>query len=52
MKKVEKSAVTLKKSEIENGSLNRQNKVVNTIRVGRWMSKDELKKCQKYIILK
>ena len=47
MKKVEKPAVTLKKSEIENGSLNRQNKVVNTIRVGRWMSKDELEKMVK-----
>ena len=44
---VKKPAVTSENPEIENGSLSRQNKVVNTIRVGRWMSKDELEKMVK-----
>ena len=44
---VKKPAVTSENLEIENGSLSRQNKVVNTIRVGRWMSKDELEKMVK-----
>ena len=44
---VKQPAVTSENPEIENGSLSRQNKVVNTIRVGRWMSKDELEKMVK-----